>query len=55
MADYKLFQPDKTKAVAHVFYTGVTPKLLIPFDEYNTDYQDYLAWVAAGNTADAAD
>ena len=26
----------------------------IPFDNYNTDYQDYLAWVAAGNTPDAS-
>ena len=27
----------------------------IPFDEENRDYQAYLAWVAEGNTAAAAD
>ena len=27
----------------------------IPFDDANTDYQEYLEWVAAGNTAEAAD
>ena len=26
----------------------------IPFDTANTDYQEYLEWVAAGNTADPA-
>jgi len=27
----------------------------IPFDPANIDYQEYLEWVAAGNTADPAD
>ena len=29
--------------------------LSIPPDSANTDYQKYLEWVAAGNTAEAAD
>jgi len=27
----------------------------IPLDEANTDYQEYLAWVADGGVAEAAD
>ena len=27
----------------------------IPIDEDNVHYQEYLAWVAEGNTAEAAD
>ena len=27
----------------------------VPFDEGNRHYQAYLAWVAEGNTAEAAD
>ena len=32
-----------------------TPNLAIPKDETNGHSQDYLAWVAEGNTAEAAD
>ena len=38
-----------------VWRTDVTPKIYIPFDEENRDYQEYLAWVDKGNTAEAAD
>lgn len=27
----------------------------IPFDEANTHYQEYIEWVAQGNTPEAAD
>ena len=29
--------------------------LSIPINEENTDYQEYLEWVAEGNTAETAD
>ena len=33
----------------------LTDNAFIPFDEGNKDYQEYLEWVAEGNTAEAAD
>ena len=45
---YKLLQDPKT-------VLRKADNIFIPFDEANTDYQEYLAWVAEGNTAEAAD
>ena len=33
----------------------IADSAVIPFDPDNTDYQAYLAWVEAGNTAEPAD
>ena len=52
MADYKFFKNMARTANAGVIYKE---ELWIPLDPENTDYQEYLEWVAAGNTADAAD
>jgi len=47
---YKLLK-DYTDEVYAVSKDGV----VIPFDEANTDYQEYLEWVAEGNTPEPAD
>ena len=53
---YKFYKlPDGTQVDA---VTRTTPEGVIstiPFDPANTDYQEYLKWVAEGNTAEAAD
>lgn len=50
---YKLATPmyGQTEST-HVIKDGV---LFIPFVNENTDYQEYLEWVAEGNTPEPAD
>ena len=54
---YKLIKDpftDKTDAVKR-YEDGSNFQKLIPFATGNRDYQEYLKWVDAGNTAEAAD
>ena len=54
MAIYKLQQHSSESEPSSVTLNDGSGVILnIPFDPENTDYKTYLAWVAAGNTADA--
>ena len=53
MTTYKLQKNADSTADCAVLKDGKTSIPLNAKD--NTDYQEYLAWVAEGNTADAAD
>ena len=54
-----IYKPIKNELKDNIVDQVMTVKgsrtFLIPFAEENTDYQEYLEWVAEGNTAEAAD
>jgi len=51
----KLIKNEFTSTVDQVNLTIDNVIYLVPFDEGNRHYQQYLEWVAEGNTAEAAD
>ena len=55
MAKYKLTKNIDTGVVDKVILTQGGVRYWINFNPESSKYQDYLAWVAEGNTADPAD
>jgi len=57
---YKLFNSEKRPELPNGTLTCIKTikdgrSISIPLDEANSEYQEYLEWVAEGNTAEAAD
>ena len=44
-----------TKTINQMQILRLSDGAFIPFDQANRDYQEYLKWVAAGNTPEPAD
>ena len=53
--DYKYIKNDVEGGNYTTCIQRIVDLATIPFDPNNTDYQEYLEWVAEGNTPDPAD
>ena len=53
--NYILHRDIETNELIAVNKIDGNKTISIPFDEANTDYQEYLKWVAEGNEPEAAD
>ena len=51
----QLKQPLDNTKVRNDAILRIADNAHIPFDPHNTDYQNYLKWVAEGNTPEPAD
>ncbi len=51
---YKLCTPNAPSIIVSMV-KRLADNAFIPFDPDNTDYQQYLAWLEAGNTPEPAD
>ena len=52
---YKFYKHPMTGDNAGIWLSKDAKTYSIPLNDDNIDYQTYLAWVAEGNTAEAAD
>ena len=52
---YKLLKDKLTQEEVPTTILRKTDNTFIPFDSANTDYQEYLEWLAQGNEPEPAD
>lgn len=55
MIMYKLCQPNLRNNAPASSVIRTTDGACIPFDPDNTDYQEYLKWIALGNEPESAE